>query len=173
MYGTLEGADTYHAEHGNAAWAQGSEEARTAALVRAMDYIDGRYRYLLPNGRWASMFPGVRTEGRGQPNEWPRSGAVDYDGNEIPADQVPDEVDRATYEAALRELTEPGSLSPDFIAAGQVTREKVGPIEVSYADVAAADDGRATPNRPVVPVIDEILAPLLRTPAAFPAVRVV
>ncbi|KRG47348.1 hypothetical protein ARC20_03185 [Stenotrophomonas panacihumi] len=171
MYGTLEGADGYHAARGNTAWGEGSNEARTAALVRATDYIDGRYRYLLPSGRWASMFPGVRTEGRGQPNEWPRTGAVDYDGNELPIDLVPDEVERATYEAAVRELTEPGSLSPDFVASAQVTREKVGPIDVTYA--AAEGEGTATPNRPVVPVIDEILAPLLLTRLTSPAVLVV
>ncbi|KAG1535604.1 hypothetical protein G6F50_015265 [Rhizopus delemar] len=91
MYGTLEGADLYHQARGNAAWAAGTDDARTGALVRATDYIDGRYRVLLASGRWASMFPGVRTAGRGQPNEWPRTGAVDYDGDPIQPDEVPDE----------------------------------------------------------------------------------
>ncbi len=171
MYGTLAGADSYHLARGNGAWAAGAEEARIGALVRATDYIDGRYRVLLASGRWSSMFPGVRTAGRGQPNEWPRTGAVDYDGDPIQPDEIPDEVERATYEAALRELAAPGSLSPDFVAAEQVTREKVGPIEVSYADGASA--GGVLPNRPIIAVIDEILAPLLRTPAVGPAVRVV
>ncbi|CAG2088035.1 DnaT-like ssDNA-binding protein [Xanthomonas arboricola] len=170
MYGTLEGADAYHLVRGNAAWAGGSEEARRASLVRGTDYIDGRYRVLLSQGRWQSMFPGVRTEGRGQPNEWPRTGAVDYDGNLIAADAVPIEVEHAAYEAALRELIEPGSLSPDYVASAQVTREKVGPIEVSYGASTAAG---STPNRPVIPGIDEILAPLLRRPMVMPAVRVV
>lgn len=170
MYGTLEGADLYHQARGNVAWAAGTEEARTGALVRATDYIDGRYRVLLASGRWASMFPGVRNAGRGQPNEWPRTGAIDYDGDPIQPDEVPDEVERATYEAALRELVSPGSLSPDFVASAAVTKEKVGPIEVTYADATAAGQ---VPNRPVVPAIDEILAPLLRTPSVYPAVRVV
>lgn len=174
MYGTLAGADSYHQARGNAAWAAGSTEARTGALIRATDYIDGRYRYLLPTGRWASMFPGVRTAGRGQPNEWPRTGAVDYDGDPIAPDEIPDEVERATYEAALLELQNPGGLSPIYVASEQVTREKVGPIEVAYGDSAAGgEQPGSTPNRPVVPAIDEILAPLLRTPATFPAVRVV
>lgn len=170
MYGTLEGANSYHLARGKAAWAAGTEQAREGALVRATDYIDGRYRVLLASGRWTSMFPGVRTAGRGQPNEWPRTGAIDYDGDSIQPDEVPDEVERATYEAALRELVAPGSLSPDFVASEAVTKEKVGPIEVNYADATAAGQ---VPNRPVVPAIDEILAPLLRTPAVLPAVRVV
>ncbi|OEZ02315.1 MULTISPECIES: DnaT-like ssDNA-binding protein [Stenotrophomonas] len=170
MYGTIEGADSYHQARGKAAWEAGSEDARTGALVRATDYIDGRYRVLLASGRWSSMFPGVRTAGRGQPNEWPRTGAVDYDGDPIQPDVIPDEVERATYEAALRELVAPGSLSPDYVATETVTREKVGPIEVSYADASVAGQ---VPNRPVISAIDEILAPLLRAPASGPAVRVV
>lgn len=170
MYGTLEDADSYHQARGNAAWAAGSEDARTCALIRATDYIDGRCRVLLASGRWASMFPGVRTAGRGQPNEWPRTGAADYDGDPIQPDEIPDEVERATYEAALRELVAPGSLSPDYVASEAVTKEKVGPIEVTYAEATV---GGQPPNRPAVPVIDEVLAPLLRTPATGPAVRVV
>jgi len=172
MYGTLEGADTYHHDRGNAAWTTGTDEARTAALVRGTDYIDGRYRVLLATGRWVSMFPGVRTAGRGQANEWPRTGARDNDGSPLPADQVPMEVERATYEAALREHASPGSLSPDYVASSAVTKEKVGPVEVSYAEAAASVGGQP-PNRPQVPLIDGILAPLLRTPSLMPAVRVV
>lgn len=36
--------------------------------------------------------------------------------NAIPATEVPIEIIHATYEAALRELASPGSLSPDFVA---------------------------------------------------------
>ncbi|NIJ89428.1 hypothetical protein FHR49_002229 [Xanthomonas campestris] len=170
MYGTLAGADDYHLARGNTAWAAGSEAARTAALVRGTDYIDGRYRVLLASGRWQSLFPGVRTAGRGQPNEWPRTGATDNAGALIGPEEIPGEVERATYEAALRELARPGSLSPDFVASEAVTRERVGPIEVTYADSGA---GGQPANRPVVPAIDEILAPLLRTPYIGPAVFVV
>jgi len=170
MYGTLEGADTYHQTRGNAAWGNGEAGARTAALIRATDYIDGRYRILLRSGRWASMFPGVRTAGRGQPNEWPRTRAIDNEGAPIPADEVPVEVVQASYEAALRELANPGSLSPDYVASEAVSKEKVGPIEVTYLEASAGDQ---PPNRPAIPVIDGILGPLLRTPAQTPAVRVV
>jgi hypothetical protein len=170
MYGSLEGSNAYFEQRGNAAWAAGNEEARTAALVRATDYIDQRYRYMLPSGTWQSMFTGVRTDGRAQPNEWPRTGAVDYSGYLLPVDVVPDEVERATYEAAARELSKPGSLSPDFVASSLAIRKKVGPIEVAYSDKTVEG---TTPNRPVVSVIDEILAPLLRRPALLPAVRVV
>ena len=168
IYGTLIDADTYHAARGNSAWAAGTEANRTAALVRATAYIDGRYRHQFATGRWQSMFPGTKTDGRAQELEWPRTNATNYEGNAIPDDEVPAEVEQATYEAALRELASPGSLSPDFVPAEQVTKEKVGPIEVQYAE----PKGHA-PTRPVIPAIDEIIAPVLMTPYRLPGAVVV
>jgi len=160
IYGTLIGANDYHAARGNAAWAAGEIADREAALQRATDYIDGRYRMQTAGGCWVSMFRGKRADGRAQDLEWPRTGATDSEGNEIPDDQVPVEVERATYEAALLELTTPGSLSPVFVGSQQVTKEKVGPIEVQYAETEVKA-GQMPPNRPVVPMIDDILAGLV------------
>ena len=162
-YGTLSDADTYHAERGNGGWT-GSDAVKEAALTRATAYIDGRYRYETAGGAWLSMFRGVRTDGRNQDHEWPRSGATDAEGNEIPDDEVPIEAEHATYQAALLELLEPGSLSPIFVATQQVIKEKVGPIEVGYS---APTDGPMPPNRPVVPAIDDIIRPLLLDRAKF------
>lgn len=158
IYGTLANANAYHMARGNTGWT-GADALREAALQRATDYIDGRYRYQTAGGCWKSMFRGTKTGGRAQDLEWPRTGATDSEGNEIPDDEVPVEVEHATYEAALRELLEPGSLSPVFVEAQQVTREKVGPIEVSYSE--ATMHGAMPPNRPVVPAIDDILAGLI------------
>jgi hypothetical protein len=170
FYGTVEDADTYHDARANAAWT-GTDEAKQAALVRASQYVDGRYRWRLASGRWQSMFRGAKAGGRAQALEWPRTGATDYEGNEIPDDEVPIEVEHATYEAALRELVAPGSLSPDYTASAQVTKEKVGPVEVQYAESKATDN--MAPNRPVIPAIDEIIAPVVFRPYEFPAVTVV
>lgn len=159
IYGTLEDADAYHAARGNAAWAAATEPNRLAALQRATDYIDGRYRYQTAGGCWKSMFRGTKTGGRAQELEWPRTGATDSDGNLIPDDEVPIEIEHATYEAALLELLNPGSLSPTFVASAMVTREKVGPIEVAYAESQFVDGW--PPNRPVVSAIDDILAGLI------------
>ncbi len=76
-----------------------------------------------------------------------------------------------TLQAALRELAVPGSLSPDFVPSGQVIREKVDVVEIGYA--APVQTGNSTPNRPVIPMIDEIIAPVVIRPADYPAVRVV
>ncbi|GGD43467.1 DnaT-like ssDNA-binding protein [Aureimonas glaciei] len=151
-YGTRAEADAYLLARGSTAWASATETARDAALIRASGYIDGRYR---------ARFSGRKAEGRAQTREWPRVGATDASGEEIGETEVPSEVLDATFEAAARELSSPGSLAPDFDAGTLIKREKVGPIETEYAtpiDAAAA--------RPVVSIIDDILSGLLTSDSA-------
>lgn len=47
-YGSDAGADSYHAERGNTAWAALGQSLRTAARVRASDYV--RLRFVGPLG---------------------------------------------------------------------------------------------------------------------------
>ena len=127
-----------------------------AILLRGSTYIDGKYR---------PQFNGKRTDGRAQDREWPRTDATDADGTAIPSDEVPVEIERATYEAALREHDNPGSLVPDYLATERVKSETVGPLSVTYAD---ATERSAADAWPVIGVIDMILAPLLgETQEAF------
>lgn len=169
-YGTLAAALTYHADRGNAAWAASDDTLRAAALVRASKWLDGRYR---------CRFPGVRTGGRAQVLEWPRkppdgnqlygqgkpsdygrfeaSTVFDLDGNAIATDEVPAEIEQATYEAALRELASPGSLSPDYVAADRVVSERVGSLATTYADGYGGEDD----VRPCVTLVDDILSSLV------------
>lgn len=108
FYGSLAAALAYHEARGNAAWSAAGvdDDKREAALLRASEWLDGVY-----HGRWA----GQKTEGRSQVRDWPRINAFDAEHNAIASDEVPDEVERATYAAALRELVKPGSLSPDIV----------------------------------------------------------
>lgn len=169
IYGTRTDADTYHSDRGNSAWGAALEADRDAALARATDYIDGRYWRRLPTGAYTSAFPGKPTAAAiSNGRQWPRSGAKDGYGNALPDTAVPDAVQRATFEAALRELAAPGSLSPDFVPADRVTEERIGALGVKYVDpYRGRRDGEVaeamrTPNRPIVPMIDEILAPILQ-----------
>ncbi|CAL8972850.1 hypothetical protein RHODGE_RHODGE_01022 [Rhodoplanes serenus] len=154
-YGTEAGLAAYAALVG----ASVPAGAVLPALVRASAYIDGRY------GR---RFVGIRAGGYAQALAWPRTGAVTREGFAVPDGAVPPAVENAAYEAALRELAAPGSLSPDHVAAEQVKREKVGPLETEYRDVTALG---ADAIRPVVTIIDEMLADLLFTP--LPGVLVI
>jgi hypothetical protein len=172
FYGTVAGADAYHTARGNTAWT-GSNALKEAALTRASQYVDGRSRRRFPSGRWMSLFVGTKAGERAQELEWPRTGAVDYNGHAVDPLVVPLEVQHATYEAALRELVAPGSLTPDYVASAHTIREKVGPVEVAYASPSDSSYNGLPPNQPVITAVDTLLAPLLRVYGGDPAVRVV
>lgn len=152
FYGTLAGALAYHDARGNTAWAASTDPLRTAALIRATTFIDG-YR-----GR----FPGYKADGRDQPLEWPRIGALDATGWAIPADAAPIEIEQATYEAALRELAKPGALSPDLSPAIRMKRVKAGPVETE-TEYAGSGFNAAT----TFSVIESILSGLLGARSYF------
>lgn len=168
FYGTVEEADAYHDDRGNVAWTNCST-SKEAALLRASGYVDAMGRHELPNGTWASLFAGTKVGGRGQLREWPRKGAYDYQGNAIDETEVPIEVRYATYEAALREVSEPGSLSPDYVPSAMVKSQKAGPWEEEYF---APPDGAAS-VRPVVSIVMDLLAPVLLSRALGAAIMVV
>lgn len=146
IYGTLADSKTYHSDRGNDAWT-GTDEALNEALLRGSEYVDYHFR---------SSFPGYPTELRDQDREWPRAWAFDIYDVSIPSDEVPIEVKRATYEAALRELTDPGSLLPDVTEGTLASQEKVGPISITYANRRDAGS-----QIPVLNIVRGILAPVL------------
>lgn len=163
FYGSVADADAYHAARGNVAWASLSAPSKEAALTRASDYLDQRYKYQTPMGRWSSLFVGVRTNGRGQDREWPRTGAEDYEGAPINPLVTPVEVCVATYEASIREAISPGSLNPDYVPGEVVQSERVDVISTTYAIPTGEAAIGFNPARPVLSAVDEILAPLLRS----------
>lgn len=122
-YGSVSGFKAYCDARG-VSYAGKTDDEITQALVRASSYIDGAYR---------ASFPGYKTGRREQVLEWPRTNATDGAANSLPSDEVPVEIENATYEGAIRELASPGSLAPDVEAGGGgIKREKVGPIETEY-----------------------------------------
>jgi len=147
FYGTVDGADEYHTERGNDGWA-GDTDAKQAALLVASEWIDGKYR---------ASFPGLKVGQRDQVREWPRQGAQDRDGYAIDPDVVPEEVERATYEAALRQLTAPGSLTVDVTLATAIKEVAVeGAVSVKYAGGSGIYDYQLS-----IPAADRAIAPVL------------
>ena len=124
-YASVAECDAYHLARGSSAWAAATDAAKEAALVRASAALDGLY-----SSRW----PGLRLTSA-QALDWPRSGAWDSDGYALTL--VPTPIKNATCEAALVELGEAGALSSALAHGGAVKREKVGTIEVEYANGAA------------------------------------
>lgn len=155
-YGTNEGFTAYATAAGYTVPAGDIGAARQ----RGSTYIDGTY---------GMRFSGVPTGGAEQERAWPRTGATAY-GSTLASDVIPVRVVNASYEAALLELQAPGSLSAVVSGSSLVKREKVeGAVEVEYAVSDKTD--LATAARPVVTVIDGMLAPLLTV--ALPGILVV
>lgn len=143
-------ADTYHTAKGNATWT-GTDAVKEQALRRASVFLSSSYP-------WAGYPVNART----QALAWPRYDVVDQDGNPVASDEVPREVVNATCEVALRELVTPGSMNPDVTLADKVKREKVGPIEVEYANA----DVSANASRPVLTIVRDMVGGLLRAGGA-------
>lgn len=129
FYGNVAGADIYHADRLNTAWA-GDNAAKAAALVRASQYLDAFYI-------------------------WNTATA-----DAIASDDVPLRIEQATYEAALRELVSPGSLTPDYVATGQITSEtkQVGPLMKKLDYAKPMGPGSV---RPHIALIDGMLRGLI------------
>lgn len=152
-YGTDAGFTAYATARGEASVGAASEADRDAARLRASEFIDGKFGH---------RFPGWRADGRDQVREWPRSFAADREGWPIDVDEIPDEIERATYEAAVRELATPGSLTPDVtLTAREISKtETVGPISETTRYAGGASVGAA---EPVLTILEKVLARLINT----------
>lgn len=157
-YVSLSDASTIATSLGLSFAIAGADEALAeAALRRATVWMDAQFR---------NMLSGWRTKYRLQALEFPRTGM--WDNGVIPqliaADEVPTEWKRACVVAAVREKASPGSLSPDVTTGLVAKREKVeGAVEVEYFGAPDVDA-----QRPIITMIDDILAPLINTSRVAP-----
>jgi len=151
FYGTVEGATTYHAARGNAAWSASgvTDDQRSAALLRGSSALDGQY---------GSRYPGTKTAGRAQVLGWPRTGAQDACADEdIPDDEIPQAIINAAYELALAELQAPGSSSPSVTLGRVVKRQKVDTIEREFFSATEGAAMSAGSMRPVLMTVEDAL----------------
>lgn len=133
FYGTIVGADAYHLARGNPGWT-GSDDVKNAALLRASEALDALYPVLT----WPDA---IKTGNRAQERVWPLTGVYDVEGFTILVDEIPREVESATYEFAIRELVSPGSLHPDVRASERKKSVSVqGAIAVTFASVSSSSD---------------------------------
>lgn len=146
-YASIADADGYFATRNESDWLVAASNVKDAALIRATVWLDSTYRH---------RFPGSRVNGRSQGLEWPRKDAKDASGEVIADDAVPVEIERATMEAALREVQSPGSLQPDVTPGQQKTLVAVEGIQWK-----SNATGGANAQKPVLHVVDGILASLI------------
>lgn len=157
-YGTDDGFTAYMTANGYTVPAGSIPAARQ----RGSAYIDGTF---------GARFPGYPTGGIEQDRAWPRTGASDAYGNAISSSAIPTIVINASYEAALIELRNPGSLAVNFDPAKRVKRQKVEGIEREFFEGGAGSI--YAPNAPVNSLIEGLLAPLIGSSAPEPAIMVV
>lgn len=93
-------------------------------LLVGSEWLDAVYR---------SSFPGVKVGGREQIREWSRKNAVDVYGNLIPSNEIPREVIYASYEAAIQNMVQPGSLSLNYTPPKYKSVSVHGAISVQYS----------------------------------------
>ena len=146
-YASLVEAAAYHTARGNATWT-GTDALKEAALIRATQWLDGRY---------GSQWPGVRRYLRAQALDWPRVDAYDRDGTYIDVETTPPEVRSAVCEAALREMVTPGSLSPDVTpGTAKVLTEVKGIKWTPLRAAASGNDMTLT-----ITAVDRALSPII------------
>ena len=136
-YATLADADGWFAARGQAAWAAAGEAARSAALIRAADWLDGQFR-----------FRGSRAEA-GQSRAWPRTGVG---GSPLAAGGLPGPVRTAYFELTLALLEGDAAAERLIGLQGAVRRERVGGLAIEY-EASGASGGR----------LRALLAPYLQT----------
>jgi hypothetical protein len=153
-YGTLADAEDYHTARGNVAWtASGvTNSQREAAMLRASEALDGIY------GR---RFTG-RKVSRSQVRAWPRYGAEDLCSLQvIPDDEVPTEIEHASYTLALQELLNPNSSTP-ILTLGRITKmEKVDVIQREFMTGADGVNIDINSLRPTLTAVEDALSCLV------------
>lgn len=138
-------ADSYHSDRGNSTWT-GTDADKEAAIRRASFFLTNSFNW-----------EGYRLNGRSQSLAWPRTYVTDYEGNSVPSDEVPTEVQQACAEAALRELVDAGSLTPDYTPSERVKSEKFGPVAFEY-DMSQPS---AEASRPIMLIVRDLIGQFL------------
>lgn len=119
----------------------GSTADKEATILRTVNFMNSL--------NWI----GDPTFGRAQELSWPRTGVDDIGTGEIPR-----EVIKAQHILARAEHAAIGALAPSGSVSGQVIKEKVDVIEITYAET----QGGVESERVTVTDAMDLLAPFLR-----------
>jgi hypothetical protein len=152
--------------------------ARADLIAYAADYYPGTSvpddtttdAAIMRASLWLSTYPewdGSLACGRGnQGLAWPRSGVTDCNGDAVADDEVPFEVEQATYIAALAEIETPGLLTPTITTGKQTKREKVDVIEVEYMTPSDRSEEETVESlRPVLTAVGDLIKCLATVPS--------
>lgn len=149
-YCSVADADAYHAARGRTDWAALTTLQKESSLRVATDYMERTF-----GTRWRG-----RVTSASQALSWPRVGAQrqGFPGF-LSSNSVPDLVRNACAELALASSVIDLSSDLTSEASGAVIKEKVGPIEVTYAEGVSRSASTSFST------INGMLAPLLASGA--------
>lgn len=150
IYGSAEGFADYHEARGRELPATWDDDYIAAALLSASEWIDDIY---------GPSFIGYKTDGFLQEREWPRTAATVTSSTPnftFEIDDVPERVENATYEAAWRQATTPGSLLADYTPGKYKSVTIEGAISVDYRQFDNAYEIQVQ-----IGAVDTLLWPLL------------
>lgn len=155
-FGSSAGFAAYAAAMGYTVPSGNVDQALTRAGVAISSIYEERFVGTRPGGQFLS---------------WPRNDAAWPDGTVISG--VPSAVEYAAYEAALIELTSPGSLTPTVTPGKVKRRARVeGAVDVEYAKDWGSYD-LVTSMTPISLRIEGLLAGLIGLRRSLPGVLVV
>lgn len=159
MYGSVEGSIEYHTLRGNSEWLDLETGEKSALLVKGTTILDALY---------AHRFPGRKTGGFNQIDQWPRTGARSKSGEVIPVDVVPVAVEMANYELSNLLLVNDGLLDMEVIDPNRMLKkEKIDVIETEYyKNMSATTDLLGL--LPLLPIVEGILSEVLEFMGDFP-----
>lgn len=150
FYGSAEDFVTYHEARGRTIPGTWDDSYIESALLVASEWLDNRYD---------DLWTGYAVDGYEQVRKWPREVATTntFPQSIIPNTVIPERVEHATYEAAFREATTPGTLLSDFAPQKYKSVRVDGAISVDYnLSLAQAWDSQVE-----IPVIESLMLPLL------------
>ena len=148
MYGSVAGFINYHESRGVDVSLLDTAMIEPA-LTRASAILDSLYE---------SRFHGTRLLGMQQEYSWPRKGRF-VQNLLIAENEIPLVVEWATYELALMEMREPGSLIRLREVGERVKRVTIGPITEEYA---IQQGSAGSPIGSVIFIIEGMMSPLLK-----------
>lgn len=127
-----------------------TNEMIESALLISSEWLDSKYE---------NIFIGYKANGYKQERSWPREAAVvqNYPYYLFAKDEIPEQLNKATYEAAFRNLTSPGSLEVDFTPNQYKSVRIEGGVSVEYnSSLAYASDIQTE-----IPIIQSLMSDLI------------
>lgn len=117
----------------NAAIARVTPNPREAAVMWATSNLDGQWEWI-GTQRYSTRGTDTGNSGQKQNLRWPRSGAVDLDGNTFADDEYPRQLVELTAEYTLYLLQRDLASTPDVLGLGFKKAEIPGPLKVEVDD---------------------------------------